>query len=92
MDLPDHIRRGQGEEVVVASQRPGVVGEPVAPIVFFLQAERLEHRPHGPVENQDPRGDGVPETVDAGVARFGQRLPPDARSPGRSRCAPGRAL
>ena len=50
----DDRRLGQGEEVVVPLEIAGPVGEPLAPVVPLTQLVALDHRPHGPIQHQDP--------------------------------------
>ena len=53
MDGGDGLGPGQDQEVVVAGQFPGVLGEAVAAVVGFLQPEGLDLRAHGAVQDQD---------------------------------------
>ncbi len=53
MDFLDHIRPGQGQQVVVALLREGMAGEPVAAIIGFFQLVSLNHRAHGAVDDKD---------------------------------------
>jgi hypothetical protein len=53
VDGLDDPRLGQRQEVAVAPQVAGPVGEPLAAVVPLGQAVGLDHRPHGAVEHQD---------------------------------------
>ena len=53
MDVADEGGLRQREEVVVAPEVARVVGEPLATILGFTQAMRLNSGSHGPVEHQD---------------------------------------
>ena len=56
MNGAHRVRPAEIEEIVVTADFaiPGV--EAGAAIAFFIQAERLDHRPHGAVEHEDPLG------------------------------------
>jgi hypothetical protein len=59
MDVADHVRAGQAEQLVVAFDVLGNVGKPLAhaarsavalaPVLSFAQFEALDHRAHGAV-------------------------------------------
>ena len=54
MDLPDDLRPGQTEDVVIIFERRRVIPKEVTPIILLLQIEALDHRPHRAVEDQNP--------------------------------------
>ena len=73
MDLTDHIRAREAEDVVRAFQRNSVVREAIAVEVRFLQTSTLDHGAHRTVENEDPLRqllvegpDAVPSGTDGG--------------------------
>ncbi len=56
MDGADDVGLGQHQQVVVALQVAGPVGEAVAAEVGLAQPVLLDHRPHRAVEDQDTLG------------------------------------
>ena len=54
MDGANDLGLGEAEEVAVALQLAVRRREPLAPVLRLAQAVGLDHRPHGPVEQQDP--------------------------------------
>ena len=56
MDALDDRRAGEAEEVVVAPQVTGPVGEALAPVVLLREPFLLDHRPHRAVEDQNALG------------------------------------
>ncbi len=56
MDAADDVRPGQDEQVVVALQVAGLVGEALAAEVRLVQLVALDHGAHGAVEDQDAVG------------------------------------
>ncbi len=63
VDVADHIRPRDDEQVVVPLEvaRPG--GEALAPVVGLRQPVALDHGSHGAVEDQDPLGEQGAEGV-----------------------------
>jgi len=53
MDVGDDLRPGDRQQVVVALQVRGMVGEAPAPVIGFFQFVVLDHGAHGAVEHQD---------------------------------------
>ena len=61
MDVPNHVRAGDGQQLVVALHVVGKVGETVAcaicalvaftPVLGFTQLEALNHGAHGTIQN-----------------------------------------
>src|SRR6185369_16235931 len=54
MDRADHVGPRQDEQVAVAALRAGMVLEARAAEVRLLERVALDHRPHRPVEDEDP--------------------------------------
>ncbi len=52
MDLPDHIRPGDGKQVIVSLQIAGVIFKSFSPVVFLLQLVALNHGPHGSIKHK----------------------------------------
>ena len=66
MQLGNDVGPRQAQEVVVALQRQGVVGEPLAPEIGLLgEPCALDHHAPGAVEHQHPLAGGALESVDA---------------------------
>ena len=57
MDLGNHLRTGDREQLVVAFDVVGEVGQPLAAIVGFGELVALDHGAHGTVEDQDAPGE-----------------------------------
>jgi len=53
MDLPDHIRLREAQQIVGTTQLGLPLGETLAAKVRFLQPTGLDHRPHRAIQNQD---------------------------------------
>ena len=53
MDILHHVRAGEAQEVVIAFQLAGQVGQKRAPEVGFCQAIALYHGAHGSVQDED---------------------------------------
>jgi hypothetical protein len=53
VDIPDDVRLGQGQQVIVALEVAGPVLEPFATVVCFLQPVGLDHGAHGAIEDED---------------------------------------
>ncbi len=53
MDLLDDVGASQGEQIVVALQRAGMIPEAGTAEVVFPQLVALDHRSHCPIEHQD---------------------------------------
>ena len=53
VDLADHVGAGEHEQVVVALEVAGVIGEHLPAVVLFFEVVALDHRPHRPVQVQD---------------------------------------
>ncbi len=79
MDLSDHVRTGQAEQLVVALDFIGQGREArahfgrelwptVAAILRFVQAKALNHGAHGTVEDQDPLTQQIGQLGGTGVA------------------------
>ncbi len=68
VDLADHLRAGEGEEVVVAAQVVGEVPEALAAVLGLAQPVALHHGSHGPVQDEDALGQGLVEGLQAGGA------------------------
>jgi len=98
VDLLQRVRPGQGEDVVVALQVPGMIPKAVPPIVPLLEGKSLEHGSHGSVQDQDPVADrrlegfaAIPLVVvdwHSVAASFGGQAR-RSRLPGRSVPGPG---
>jgi hypothetical protein len=71
VDVEDEVGPRQVEQVGVAADVAGMVAEALAAVVGLVQAEPLEHRPPGAVENDDPLRQQLLETVPSA------HLPPD---------------
>ena len=56
VDLLHHVRAGDREQVGVALQVLRVAGEALAAVVGLAQALGLDHRAHGPVDDDDALG------------------------------------
>ena len=69
VDFPYHVRPREGQEIVVAREVPGVVGEPFAAEIGLAETVLLDHRPHGAVEQEDP----LVEQALEGLRRIGAR-------------------
>ena len=61
VDVPDDIRTGQRQQVVVAAQRMAVVHEAVTAIVRLCETMPLHHRAHCPVDHEDASFQGTGE-------------------------------
>ena len=53
MDLGDDVGARERQEIVVATQILGMRAEPLPAEILLLQRVRLDHRPHGAVEDED---------------------------------------
>ena len=81
VDLLHNVGAGDHQDVVVALQVVGVVLEPLAPEVFFLELVRLHRGAHGAVDDHDPflhdlvdhceRGGGLDRVDPRGVLGHG---------------------
>ena len=58
MDRGDDVRLGQGEQIVVADQVAGPVGEPLAAVAGLVRAVALDRRAHRAVDHHDPLAQG----------------------------------
>ena len=56
VDFPDYIGLSKAEQIIIASQVVGEVGEAFTPEFIVGKASRLDHGPHGAVEQQDAFG------------------------------------
>jgi len=56
MDVVDHLRPGEGEQVVVAGELVVVIGIERAAKVGLVQLVALDHGAHGAVQQQDAPG------------------------------------
>ena len=54
VDLADHRRTGQHQQIVVALDVGMPVGKPLTPIIRLPEFVALDHGAHGPVDDQDP--------------------------------------
>ena len=61
VDLADHVRAGEHQQVVVALQVAGVVFEVARAVVFFLQPVALDEGAHRAVEYEDAFGENLVE-------------------------------
>ena len=86
VQLGDQVRPGQAQQIVVALQRHGVIGEPLAAEIRLGQALALDHHPPGAVQDQDALAGGRLQVDPMAVVMASPRARP-AR--GRSR-RPGR--
>ena len=59
MEAADRVRLGEDEKVVVAAQVARPVGEARAAKLGLAEAQRLDHRPHRAVEDEDARRGGA---------------------------------
>jgi len=80
VDPLDGVRARQHEDVVVALQGPGVIGEALAPVVVLVEAELLRHRAHRPVQHQDALGEQPAQDVGGGVGTHPSRVADGGRS------------
>ena len=88
VDGADDAGLGQGEEVVVPLEITGPVGKPLAPVVPLTQPVALDHRPHRPIQHQDPPrkqrlqlGEpGLPGAAAHGGADGGQQWSPELQN------------
>lgn len=71
VDRLDDRGLGQGEQVVVADQVAGPVGEPLAAVAGLVGPVALDRGAHGAVDDQDPLGQGRAQLV----ARVAAPLP-----------------
>ena len=53
VDVPDDLGLGEAEQIVVALQFPGPIGEALAAILSFVELMPLNHGAHGTVQQQD---------------------------------------
>ena len=56
VDVADDIGPAEGEQIVVALQVRGVIGEAFAPVPRLVQGMGLDHRSHGAVEHENAPG------------------------------------
>ena len=57
VNVADHVRPGQRQQIVVALDIAGVVAQSarfLTSIVGLVELARLDHRAHGAIENQNP--------------------------------------
>ena len=87
MDVLDHLRPSQRQQIVVAFEIARPVGEPLTAVVVFGQTDGLDHRAHRAVQEHDPlveqslkRGDSL-SSIHCVVFRRSDR------SGGSRRCA-----
>ena len=59
MNFQYEIRPCQAEQVVIALQRLLMRGKTLAPEIFFIQFQILDHRSHGAIKNENPLGQKV---------------------------------
>ena len=83
VDAADDVGPRQHEEVVVALEVARMGGEPLAAEIGLRQAVPLHHRPHRPVEDEDPAAEDRVEHVARSL--FGHRGPLLSRGAGRRR-------
>jgi hypothetical protein len=67
VDLQDHLRPGQHQQVVVALQILVPAGEARTAVIGLLQLVALDHRAHGPVDDEDAFAQQRVEAVEGGV-------------------------
>ena len=65
MDAPDEVGLRQIQQIVVASQRRRPVREALASDLGLGDASPLEHRAHGPIENENAVGNELAEAVES---------------------------
>ena len=53
MDSPNHLWLAEHQQVVIALQIAGPVGETLTSEVLFAQTIALDHGAHAPVQNQN---------------------------------------
>ncbi len=63
VDLPDHVRLGEVQQVAVALDVARPVGEPVAAELLLPGREALDERAHGAVDDQDALAQGAAERL-----------------------------
>src|SRR5258706_144592 len=80
VDLADHLRARDGEEVVVAAQVLAEILEALAAELRFREVVALDHRAHGAVEHEDALLEGILERGKSGRA-CGYRLVPVSPPP-----------
>ncbi len=76
MHVADDVRLREAEQVVVAPEVLGVVGEALAAEVLLGQLVALEERAHRPVKHEDPLAQEPVEALEAlgaGERRPGRR-------------------
>ncbi len=61
VDVPDHVRPRQAQQVVVPLERLRVVPERVVAVIRLRQLAGLDHRAHRAIENQDALAQRLPE-------------------------------
>jgi len=69
VDLLDRVRTGQHQQVAVALEIRGVAAQARSPEILLLELLGLEHRAHGPVQDEDALGKQLLEllaSVDCG--------------------------
>src|SRR5690606_22687857 len=70
MDVADGVRLGEDKKVVVAANVPMPVLEPLTAMARLVELQRLDHRAHGAVEDQDAlAGGGAQRCADVVAAR-----------------------
>ena len=71
VDLRNHVRAHQRQQLVVALQVLAVVGEALAAKIGLAQLVALDHRAHGAIQDQDALAKQAGEIAAAGIA-FGR--------------------
>ncbi len=64
MDLSDHMRARECEQIPRAHERVGMILEALPAVIFFGKAIGLDHRAHAAVEDQHASGQLLAESGD----------------------------
>ena len=74
MDRGDGARLRQAQQIAVAAEVARVIAEPVAPKFRLAEAVLLEHRAHGPVDDEDPLAQQGRQAGNARRSRHRRRI------------------
>ena len=76
VDVADHIRARQAEQLVVALHIVGKVGKALAPVLGLGELEALDHGAHGPIQDGNTLFQDGRQLLGAGVGgqSHGRRL------------------
>ena len=86
MDFAHEVRLGQAQQVVVALQRQGPIGELPAPVLLLRKIQDLGERAHRPVDENDSLADQFAQGFGPGRRRVHDCVP-GALSPSASQMA-----